>query len=288
MEGGIHVYCINLKHRTDRWERFSKQPEFQQLMKHYTFERYEAINGSAIDIMKDDRISLRTKRNVKENVRRDHEELDTAGGVGCYLSHTNVWKQFLERPEPYAMILEDDAYLHDGFVAEFQAAMKDTTLLPQMPDIWYFNRDSGLNLIYTPFYYDNKGKPPPDTIKQNNLGPWVTQICSNFTGYLISKAGAEKLLETAFPLDMHVDLYTCLVGDLKRIFPVVHRGVGIKQISVKSVDSDIRAENSADCAICNIPTKYEKHGIVMVNVPLVVLAFSAVGIIYYLRNSGRR
>ena len=27
MEGDIHVYCINLKHRTDRWERFSKQPE---------------------------------------------------------------------------------------------------------------------------------------------------------------------------------------------------------------------------------------------------------------------
>jgi len=281
MEGGIHVYCINLKHRTDRWERFSKQPELQQLMKHYTFERYEAINGSAIDIMKDERISLRTKRNVKENVRRDHEELDTAGGVGCYLSHTNVWKQFLERPEPYAMILEDDAYLHDGFVAEFQEAMKDATLLPQTPDLWYFN-------MPTQFYYDNKGKPRPDTVKQNNLGPWITQSCAAFTGYLISKSGAEKLLETAFPLDMHVDLYTCLAGDLKRIFSVAHRGVIVDQISLKSLDSDIRVESATDCAICNIPTKYERHGIIMVNLPLLVVALGIVGAIYYLRNSGRR
>lgn len=281
MEGGIHVYCINLKHRTDRWERFSKQPELQQLMKHYTFERYEAINGSAIEIMKDERISLRTKRNVKENVRRDHEELDTAGGVGCYLSHTNVWKQFLERPEPYAMILEDDAYLHDGFVAEFQAAMKDATLLPQTPDLWYFNMPSQ-------FYYDNKGKPRPDTVKQNNLGPWITQSCAAFTGYIISKSGAEKLLETAFPLDMHVDLYTCLAGDLKRIFSVAHRGVIVNPIGIKASDTDIRAENASDCYICNVPTKYERHGIIMVNVPVVALALGIVGAIYYLRNSGRR
>jgi GR25 family glycosyltransferase involved in LPS biosynthesis len=279
MEGGIHVYCINLKHRTDRWERFSKQPELQQLMKHYTFERYEAINGSAIDIMRDDRISLRTKRNVKENVRRDHEELDTAGGVGCYLSHTNVWKQFLERPEPYAMILEDDAYLHDGFVAEFQAAMKDATLLPQTPDLWYFNMPSE-------FYYSNKGKPRPDTVKQRNLGPWITQSCSAFTGYLISKAGAEKLLETAFPLDMHVDLYTCLAGDLKRIFSVAHRGVIVNPIGVKASDTDIRVENATDCYICDVPTKYERHGIIMVNLPLLVIALGVVGTIYYLRNSG--
>jgi GR25 family glycosyltransferase involved in LPS biosynthesis len=179
------------------------------------------------------------------------------------------------------MILEDDAYLHDGFVAEFQEAMKDATLLPQTPDLWYFN-------MPTQFYYDSKGKSRPDTVKQNNLGPWVTQTCSNFTGYLISKRGAEKLLETAFPLDMHVDLYTCLAGDLKRIFSVAHRGVIVDQISLKSLDSDIRVESATDCAICNIPTKYERHGIIMVNLPLLVVALGIVGAIYYLRNSGRR
>ena len=278
MEGGIHIYCINLKHRTDRWERFSKQPELQELMKQYTFERYEGVNGSAIDVMKDDRISLRTKRNVKEHIRRDHEELDSAGGVGCYLSHTNVWKKFLERPESYAIVLEDDAYLYDGFVEDFHRAMKDVTLLPQIPDVWFFNNPS-------PMYYESKGKPYPNLIKERNVGPWTVKTCAAFTGYLLSKRGAERLLETAFPMDMHVDLYTCLAGDLGKVFTVSHKNVIVNPVEIKAMDSDISLERR-DCLICNIPTKYESHGIVVVNLPIIVTALAVIGGMYYL--SGRR
>ena len=275
------MYCINLKHRADRWERFSKQSELQVMMKHYTFERFEGINGSAIDIPKDERISLRTKRNVKEHIRRDHEELDSAGGVGCYLSHTSVWKKFLERPEPYAMVLEDDAVLYDGFLEDFQNAMKDATLLPQVPDVWFFN-------VPTQWYYEYKGKPHPLTVKEQNLGPWVTNTCSPFTGYLISKRGAEKLLETAFPLDMHIDLYTCLAGDLNRIFTVAHRNVVVKDYLLKAVDSDIRADNVDACMICTVPTNYEKRGIVVISLPILFLGLGAMAAMYYLGMGRKR
>jgi GR25 family glycosyltransferase involved in LPS biosynthesis len=247
-------------------------------MKHYTFERYEGVNGSSIDIIKDDRISLRTKRNVKEHIRRDHEELDSAGGVGCYLSHTNVWKQFLERPEPYAIVLEDDAQLYEGFVEDLQRAMKDTTLLPQAPDVWFFHMPSE-------WYYEYKGKANPSLVKENNLGPWITNTCSAFTGYLISKKGAEKLLETAFPLDMHVDLYTCLAGDLGRIFTVAHKNVIVSPIGIKEMDSDIAVEQN-NCYICNVPTKLDTRGIIMVNTPILILALGAVACLYLL--NGRR
>ena len=275
MEGGIFVYCINLKHRKDRWERFSKQPELQELMKYYKFERFEAINGSAIDIMNDNRISLRTKRNIKEHIRRDHEELNTAGGVGCYLSHTAVWKRFLEREEDYAMILEDDADVYDGFTEDLHRAMKDTTLLPQMPDVWFFN-------VPTPWYYEYKGKPYPLSVPGKNLGPWVTNTCSPFTGYILSKHGAKKLLETAFPLDMHIDLYTCLAGDLGRVFSVAHRNIVMNDYLLKTVDSDIRTQNESDCLICNVPTRYEKQGIVILNMPVVVMAVVILGSMVYL------
>jgi len=278
MEGGFHIYCINLKHRGDRWQRFSAQPELQVLMQEYTFERFEAVNGSAIDIVKDERISLRTKRNIKEHIRRDHEELDSAGGVGCYLSHTNIWKKFLERPEPYAIILEDDAIIHDGFTQQFQAALLDTTLLPQVPDVWFFNTPS-------PWYYEYKGKPFPLSVKEQNLGPWVTKTCSAFTGYMISKRGAEKLLETAFPIDMHVDLYTCLAGDLGKVFTVAHKNVVMDAYALKSVDSDIRADSGGECLICNVPTKYEARGIIVVNVPILFMGLAIVGALYYM---GRR
>ncbi len=277
MEGGIHIYCINLKHRGDRWERFSKQPELGKLMQQYTFERFEAINGATLDIQKDERISLRTKRNIKEHIRRDHEELDSAGGVGCYLSHTTVWKMFLERPEAYAIIFEDDAILEEGFADSFQRALKDATLLPQIPDVWFFSRPES-------WYYEVKGKPNPLTVPTQNLGPWTTKTCALFSGYLITKKGAEKLLETAFPLDMHVDQYTCLNADLKRIFSVSHRNVEVRQASIKQMDSDIRV--ATDCHICNIPTNYEKRGMIVVSLPALVLGLGATWVLWRLSTTG--
>jgi GR25 family glycosyltransferase involved in LPS biosynthesis len=274
MEGPIHIYCINLKHRADRWQRFSEQPELQTLTRSYGFERFEAINGSAIDIQGDQRISLRTKRNIKEHIRRDHEELDSAGGVGCYLSHTSVWKKFLERSEPYAIIFEDDAIIPLGFTAELQAAMRETTLLPQQPDVWFFSMPCG-------WYYNYKGKPKPDSVKGQNVGPWVMNTCAAFTGYLISRRGAERLLETAFPLDMHVDLYTCLNGELGRVFTVAHREIKVKPYEMRRGDTDIQV--AADCKICNIPTNFSRKGMVMVNVPILLIGL---GVIFAMMSLG--
>jgi len=248
------------------------------MMKEYTFERFEAINGSAIEIEKDGRISLRTKRNIREHIRRDHEELDSAGGVGCYLSHTSVWKLFLERPESYAIIFEDDAIIPEGFTEYLKRAMKDATLLPQPPDLWFFPKPCE-------WYFDYKGIPHPYTVKEQNLGPWTTKTCGSFTGYLISKRGAEKLLQNAFPIDMHVDLYACLSGHMDNILTVNHRGVpNIKPYALKTIDTDIQASN--DCGICNIPTHYEKRGMVVLSVPALVLGIAVSGVLYYLGTRG--
>jgi len=275
MEGNIHVYCINLKHRVDRWNRFSSQPELDVLKQSYEVERFEGINGSAINIQKDERISLRTKRNIKDNIRRDHEELDSAGGVGCYLSHTTIWKKFLERSEPYAMILEDDVVLEPGFTAKFQRAMKDTTLLSEEPDVWFFRPP-------VDWYYAYKGVPLPQNVKENNIGPWVTNACASFTGYLLSRRGAQRLLEAAFPIDMHVDLYTCLNGELMRSVNVYHRNVNVEVYALQLVDSDIQVPSDTGCEVCDVPTNYRRRGIIIVNLPIVFVAGCVVASLIYL------
>jgi GR25 family glycosyltransferase involved in LPS biosynthesis len=281
MEGDIHVYCINLKHRTDRWARFSSQPELEVLKGKYEVERFEGINGAAIDVKKDERISLRTKRNIKEHIRRDHEELDSAGGVGCYLSHTTVWKKFLERSDAYAIILEDDAKLEPGFTRNLQRAMKDASLLPDIPDVWFF-------LPPSEFYYEYKGKMNPMERKENILGSWVTNVCSTFTGYMISRRGAERLLESAFPIDMHVDLYTCLNGELNRIMTVYHKEVNVGVYALTTHDSDIQADAENSCEVCNVPTHYKRKGIVIVSIPTVVTALVVIGGLWYLSQRRRR
>ena len=271
------MYCINLKHREDRWERFLSQPELTKLKSHYKFERFEGINGATIDIKNDSRISLRTKRNIKEHIRRDHEELDSAGGVGCYLSHTSAWKKFLERDEPYAIIFEDDAVIPPGFTERFHTAMKDVTLLPTMPDIWSFSS------IHD-YYYESKGKPLPASVKNYNYGPWTTHVCTTFTGYLITKAGAKKLLETAFPIDMHVDMYTCLVEEVGKILSVKHANVVTPAYSLKENDTDIQV--TQDCPICNVPTHYREKGMILVSIPVTVIALGVVAALYVLGRHG--
>lgn len=281
MDGDIHIYCINLKHRTDRWNRFLEQPELDVLKQSYDFERFEGINGSAINIQKDERISLRTKRNIKEHIRRDHEELDSAGGVGCYLSHTTVWKKFLERSEEYAIIFEDDALIPAGFTQKLQKAMKDTTLLPEIPDVWFF-------MTPLDWYYEYKGKPHPSNVKGNNIGPWIMNVCSTFTGYMITRRGAERLLESAFPIDMHVDLYTCLNGELKRTTNVYNTNVTISAYAIESFDSDIQVTADKFCEICDVPTHYKKKGIMIVNTPILIMGLLVLGGMMYLSLRKRR
>lgn len=277
MEGKIHVYCINLKHRTDRWKRFSEQSELQVLKQHYPFERFEGINGSAVDIQKDGRISLRTKRNIKEHTRRDHEELDSAGGVGCYLSHTGVWRKIVDRPEEFGLVLEDDAILDPGFTDALHRAMKEATLLPQFPDVWFFTSPM-------PCYYDSKQKPMPQNVKGGVLGPWITHTCGTFTGYLIRKEAAARLLENAFPLDMHVDHYTCLNGDLGRVFTAYHSNVEVRPYSLKEGDTDI--QTVAECPICDIPTNYRRKGMMVISLPVVAVGLGLLAGMYMLSRRG--
>lgn len=276
MEGPVHIYCINLKHRVDRWERFSSQSELGRLKTAYPFERFEGVHGSSLDIQSDQRISLRTKRNIQTHMRRDHEELDSAGGVGCYLSHVAVWKKTLEQKEPYTIIFEDDAILLPGFLERFEAARKQVSLLPNIPDIWSFSNVHD-------YYYDSKGRPLPSAVKENLYGPWVTNVCTTFTGYFITKRGAQRLLENAFPIDMHVDMYTCLNSDLGKILTARHELVKVKPFEIKAQDTDIQV--AEDCPICNVPTKYREKGMVVVNIPIVILGL---GVMYGLWTLGRR
>jgi GR25 family glycosyltransferase involved in LPS biosynthesis len=278
MEGKIHAYCINLKHRTDRWDSFNAQPEMVNFKAVHELERFDAVNGSTVNIKKDERISLRTKRNIERALRRDHEELDSAGGVGCYLSHTGVWKKFLERSEPYAIILEDDAEIPLGFTATLHKAMRSATLLPDVPDVWFFSPTRSGR-----WFYEGKGVPYPADQSQYKVGPWITKACGYFTGYLISRRGAERLLESAFPIDMHVDMYTCLNADMGRVFAVSHEDISIH---CAQENSDINVY--ASCPICDIPSNYQEKGIVVVNIPILVVGLGIMYGLWYMSNMRRR
>jgi glycosyl transferase family 25 len=265
-QDSIHFYCINLRHRTDRWTAFSSQPVIQEIKSKYTFERFDAVVGSSLDVQNDPRVSMRTKRNIKEKIRRDHEDLNTAGGVGCYLSHVEIWKKIVNNSEPYAIIFEDDAAVPEDFLLNLESAMDELNLLPKMPDFWTFSYSWS-------FYYTTKGKALPHDIPDNIRGDWVLNTCPGGTGgYCITKEGAKKLLEAAFPIDMHVDFYICLCAEVKRISCVAHRKIIMGSLS-EGTKSDIQLPSG--CTICDVPTNLDGRGLTLVNIPIVMIALVA-------------
>ena len=67
---------------------------------------------------------------------------------------------------------------------------------------------------------------------------------------------------------MHVDLYICLCSELKKVICVSHKDL-ILRLLVESEKSDIQLPS--ECLICDIPTNYTSHGIVSINVPLLII-----------------
>lgn len=278
-QDSIHFYCINLKHRTDRWTAFSSQPVVQQMKSQFTFERFDAVIGSSLDIQNDPRVSMRTKRNIKEKIRRDHEDLNTAGGVGCYLSHVEVWKKVVNNPEPYAVIFEDDAALPEDFLLRLETGLAEINLLPTSLDVWTFSYPWS-------FYYTTKGRPLPQDQPDNLRGNWILNTSpGGLTGYLLTKEGAKKLLVSAFPIDMHVDLYISMCADMKRLNCVSHRRLVVSTLS-ESTKSDIQLPSG--CAICDVPTNLDARGFTLVNIPIVMISLVALAGLSWLGKSIRR
>ena len=105
----LPLFCINLDRRKDRWTRWTSQPFYTEYKERIL--RVSAVDGATLDTLSDPRISLETRARISiKGARRRHGEINSAGAVGCTLSHRIVWERFLaEFPEePYALVLEDD------------------------------------------------------------------------------------------------------------------------------------------------------------------------------------
>lgn len=244
----LQVYCINLKERPDRWERFIRQAGFQRLKGQYPFERFEGINGKLIDIKNDDRVSLRTKRNIMYQKRRDHEDLDTAGGVGCYLSHYNVWKKFLDTTAERCVIFEDDAEVPDDFPERLEEALDDLEREDRVrPDIWLLSKPFGATM-----------KKALELNEVQYEGNWGYDVVGPLTGYILTRSGAKILCENAFPIDGHVDHFMHRCAQMGMVVIAHNKSIVLKQAKLGKKDTDIQQKPS--CEICNMPDAPTQKG----------------------------
>lgn len=98
------IYCVNLDHRNDRWNRCEK------VFEHYGLEveRFSAVKGNPSKI----------KTKIKK------------GAVGCLLSHLNILKDAKEKGYARILIFEDDIELVPNFNERFSKTY------PNVPKDW--------------------------------------------------------------------------------------------------------------------------------------------------------
>ena len=273
----LRIYCINLKERTDRWSRFVGQPAIQDLQQRFPFERFEGVNGKIIDIANDTRVSIRTRRNILFQKRRDHEDLDTPGGVGCYLSHYGVWNKFAQSNEEACIIFEDDAYITPTFFTELKTAWNDLSVFPdeKRPDVWILSYPFNSRLI------DILGN---NTERQGN---WEYNIHAPNTAYIVFRKGVQKLIDNALPIDGHLDHYMYRLAQLGILEHVHHRNMNVFQIPVIKKDSDIQ---KVKCDICDIPDDPRERGYFILSAQnkksLFVVVLGLAGLFYLTRKGG--
>lgn len=237
----IPVFCINLDRRPERYDLFRKQRGVAEL----NIQRVSAIDGAAINPVKSPYISNQTKINILHKTRRSHGEIDTIGAIGCSLSHYSVWKRFLETDSAHAshcLVLEDDAQVRSGLAKLINEASA------QAPDfdVWL--------LSYK--LYDKTLLSLPTGQGQGNK-VWKTPV--NFWGtsaYIVSRAGARRLMEDFFPIECHLDKYMSIKSLLGKLRLVIN--MGLKTYTLP-YGTDIQLNK---CSLCNYPDDF-KDGILV-------------------------
>lgn len=130
----------------------------------------------------------------------DRFQMPSKGSVGCALSHYALWKRCVYQDRPM-VVIEEDVRFDAATVA---AVLHGLRSLPA--DTMY------ASLVYVPTFYRFLGIDyvTPDTKVEKSAhegwykhGMWIggTQC------YYVTPAGAETLLEHAFPIAFQVDIY---------------------------------------------------------------------------------
>lgn len=162
-----HIFVINLKHRTDRWNIINDKLSKLNLK----IKKWDAICGKNLN---EDEI-----KNVTTNFCN---MFCSSGMIGCWLSHYNLWKHIVQNNLNNVLILEDDAEPTQLFIKE-----KDNLInhIPLNYDILYFGYFNFCDDITNLF---------PSLKNKNNDFIIKPTFPLGLHAYMLSNKGATKLL----------------------------------------------------------------------------------------------
>lgn len=177
----IQFYVINLEGSHERWKNASEA----LLKQNIPFQRFPAFDGRQLNPI--------DYPDYDENKMLHYMGRPIRGGeIGCYLSHLNCAKDFLNHDYDYAVVLEDDMMPSENLFNKIQETL---IWLENQQKEWYLINIGALKRkIYTPLL-NIQGHE----LSQAHYFPMTT------TGIIWNRKGAEEFIKKALPIYAPVD-----------------------------------------------------------------------------------
>ena len=176
----VAVFVINLDRSLDRLA-FMRE---QAARAGFEFERVAAVDGLRVPV---------ELRSYFAHILKNKPPIIDDGAVGCYASHLRVYQRIVESGSPAGLVMEDDVEV-PGNIAD---VLRD--LLDKLPRGWDF-----VHLAHLP----TRAVRPLAALVSGARLVRYSRIPPNAAGYLISRSGAEKLLNPGILRFWAIDMDT--------------------------------------------------------------------------------
>ena len=199
------VYLINLDRRPDRLQNMKNV--LQKLGGYFKdFHRFSAIDGNNLSDEEIYKICSTNTLTSLKNKSHLHADIRSKGGIGCYLSHLNAWKDMVKNNYKNIIILEDDTSTPNDLD-------KINNFIKNLPQDFH--------IAFLSHYNFNSSSVIPTKVNDFwNKSDGYTFY--NLDAYIISNEGARKFIEKALPISNQVDSYINVLAsinkDIKRYF----------------------------------------------------------------------
>jgi len=240
-------FCINLKQHNQKWINSQSQ-----LFKWgFDVERIDAVYGKNLDfndLYNNNRITLLSELLLQDpNKRCSHEQLNSKGAIGCFMSHIKCWQKIIDDKLDGACIFEDDLVINENEISKFKMIMNNLPPDTDVLSFGYLTTRNSCSNSYSNSLINISQLPLEGLFKR----------CDKFfgtQGYYVTNSGAKKLLAKAYPLELQVDGYIAIMGKLNYINLLFTDKSMINQHNITG--SDIQFYTCIKCEISEMKYSY--------------------------------
>lgn len=238
------IYVINLDRKPQRWKQISKELKRIFIDKSKTLfsltRRFSAIDAKYLGENIDrnfiiTKYSLADQLTVEPNDKVS-DQLDTQSiiidmtpqEIAIALSHIEIWNLISKADKNYTLILEDDIHFKYGFSRKIDNIWKQFSK----------GKREKFDILFLSYEYVKESSSNQNQIIDEEVVSKPVKGIWNASGYILSKDGAQKLLDM-LPVYGPVDLWLNLVFDKLNVYvankPVIEQRLDVPSTNYYSI-----------------------------------------------------